>query len=413
MSSLKHPIAKRVGFLLLGTVTLIVFLISWPIRDQELLVRLQRVADDRPVELYNEALLCTSLPECFRIANKLVVSSTRAAIDASIDVFHSFPGSIVTEVPSWAPQYTRNLAPYLILRVLVLVGLAYALVHYLRRWWMVAIVSNLLLFWTTGVPIRAIARGYEWTLGLIGRTDFYPNFSSWHISRNSTIFLLEYDYVALLAVLIFPIVIVKRTLVNGLLKPFVVGAVLALTFENLAAVFIIGVLWSQWRSERKISLRVPIVIAAGWLVPIAALIVNARLSNPDASLPLVEITKLGYSINSEYRPLVLRLLVGFLVIPYLFGVATDFVLRRLGLRYTLRYELRPYIHGVVLGLMFSYLVGYFHSALATEFGRQSLGAQVLLFLSGLMSHQARQQRRVETTSATTAILSEDGSVADR
>jgi hypothetical protein len=57
--------------------------------------------------------------------------------------------------------------------------------------------------------------------------------------------------------------------------------------------------------------------------------------------------------------------------------------------------MRVYINGVILGLCFSYFVGYFHSALATEFGRQSLGGQVLLFLSGFLARQARAARRSE------------------
>lgn len=50
------------------------------------------------------------------------------------------------------------------------------------------------------------------------------------------------------------------------------------------------------------------------MLPIAVLIIYSKLSNPDAGTPLVAITKLGYSINTEYRPLVYRLLIGFLVL---------------------------------------------------------------------------------------------------
>ena len=121
------------------------------------------------------------------------------------------------------------------------------------------------------------------------------------------------------------------------------------------------------------------------------------MSNPDAGTPLVAITKLGYSINSEYRPLVLRLLIGFLVLPYLLGMLTEFVLSRLGVKIEWSHQLRIYINGIILGLCFSFLVGYFHSALATEFGRQSISAQVLLFLSGFLARQAL--KRIETSDA--------------
>jgi hypothetical protein len=385
----------------LGAITLVTLFIAWPIRDQEMVVRLQRIGEPQPVQMYNEKIFCNGLPECFRIVNKLVVSGSRILIEGMAGAFHVLPGSIVTDVPSWAPQYTKNLGPYLFLRVLILIALAFLLRVYLRRWWLVAVMSNVLLFWSSGVPVRAVTRGYEWLLSLIGRTDFYPNLSSWHVSRNSTIFLLEYDYVALAAVLAFPLLLRRGWIEENRIRLLAIGALLAVTFENLAAVFIIAMLWSQWHRTKSLPIRSSILIATGWLIPIGGLIVYARLSNPNASLPLVEITRLGYSINSGYRPLVLRLLVLFLVLPFLLGLLTDFILRRFGVTQTWAHELRPYVHGVVLGLMFSYLVGYFHSALATEFGRQSLGAQVLLFLSGLMTQQARVQRkRVQTPSVT-------------
>jgi hypothetical protein len=128
---------------------------------------------------------------------------------------------------------------------------------------------------------------------------------------------------------------------------------------------------------------------------VVAVSLHSKLSNPDAGTPLVAITKLGYSINSEYRPLIFRLLIGFLVLPYLLGVLTNFVLERLGVRISWNHQMRVYINGAILGLCFSYFVGYFHSALATEFGRQSLGGQVLLFLSGFLARQARAARRSE------------------
>jgi hypothetical protein len=312
--------------------------------------------------------------------------------DGFVATFHFLPGSSVTDIPEQVPQYTRNLAPYLLLRVMVLVGLAFALRVYLKRWWVVGVIANLLLFWSTGVPVRAVTYSYEWLLGLIGRTDFYPGLS-WHIARNSTIFLLDYDYVALVTVVFLPVLLSRATFQQGIIRPLLLGAALALTFENLAAVFIIGLLWSSWRITKRVSLAKPFLVGLGWLVPIVSLITYSKLSNPDAGTPLVAITKLGYSINSEYRPLVLRLLVGFLVLPYLFGMLTEFVISRLGVRIVWNHELRVYVNGIILGLCFSFFIGYFHSALATEFGRQSISAQVLLFLSGFLARQARSDHR--------------------
>ena len=264
------------------------------------------------------------------------------------------------------------------------------------------------MFWSTGVPVRAFTRLYEWILSTIGWTDFYPDLG-WHISRNSTIFLLEYDYLALVAVLVFPWILYKGIFQRGVLIPIFFGSALALTFENLAAVFIIGALWSSWRLTKKVALAKPFLIGVGWSLPITALIIYSRVSNPDAGTPLVAITKLGYSINTEYRPLVFRLLIGFLVLPYILGVITEYVLSRLGLKISWNHQLRVYVNGVILGLCFSYFVGYFHSALATEFGRQSLGGQVLLFLSGFLARQARverrQQQRISNTDAEIKALS--------
>jgi hypothetical protein len=283
------------------------------------------------------------------------------------------------------------------LRVLVLIGVAYALRVYVKRWWVVAALANVLLFWSTGVPIRAVTSLYLWLLDLIGRTDFYSNLD-WHISRNSTIFLLEYDYIALLAVLVFPLLLSKQFLQQRLLLSALFGAALALTFENLAAVYIIALLYSTWRLTKRITLKQPFFIAVGWSIPIISLIVYAKLSNPDAGTPLVAITKLGYSINSGYRPLVYRLLIGFLVLPYLLGILIDAILMRVGVSIVWNHQLRVYINGVVLGLCFSFFVGYFHSALATEFGRQSIGAQALLFLSGFLARQARHERKAQAQS---------------
>ena len=378
---------------LLAITTLLALFTAWPVRDQELVVRFQQAAEsDVDYGAYNEKLFCAGLPECFRVANKVVVSTAQIATDGLVEAFRLLPGSSVTEIPEQVPQYTRNLAPYLLLRVMVIVGLAFALRVYLKRWWVVGVVANLLLFWSTGVPVRAVTHGYEWLLGLIGRTDFYPGLA-WHVARNSTIFLLDYDYVALVTVVFLPVLLSRATFQQGIVRPLLLGAALALTFENLAAVFIIGLLWSSWRITKRVSLVKPFLIGLGWLVPITSLIIFSKLSNPDAGTPLVAITKLGYSINSEYRPLVLRLLVGFLVLPYLLGMLTELVLSRLGVKIEWNHQLRIYINGIILGLCFSFLVGYFHSALATEFGRQSISAQVLLFLSGFLARQARSDRR--------------------
>ena len=81
---------------------------------------------------------------------------------------------------------------------------------------------------------------------------------------------------------------------------------------------------------------------------------------------------------------IFRFVFGFLGVPYLLGLALGAITRRLGLLRAAAADLQPYIHAVLLGLSLSYLVGFFHSALITEFGRQTIAAQVLIFCSGVL-----------------------------
>jgi hypothetical protein len=51
-------------------------------------------------------------------------------------------------------------------------------------------------------------------------------------------------------------------------------------------------------------------------------------------------------------------------------------------------ELKVYVAGTIMGLLLTYCVGYFGSALPTEFGRQTLAAQILLIILGSAVAQA-------------------------
>lgn len=386
--------AARMGssfILLLGT--LVTLIGAWPIRDHELVVRVTEVGQEEPIRLYQEKIFCTILPDCFRITNKAIMSVSRIVIDPVTSWLSAFPGNSTTLVPAIAPQYARNLGPYLMVRVVALLLIAYALRSFFRRWFTVAVVTNLLLWWSTGVPIRALARAYGELLQFFGNENLGPTLF-YHFSMNSTIFLLEYDYLALAALLCFPMLLSHERVHDGVWRPIVLGSGLALTFEHLAIVYGVAIVWLLLRKKLKSSVKSSItsvvLIALGWAVPIVSMIIYSRISNPNSGVPLVKITQLGFRINreGEHEWIILRFVFGFLVVPYLLGRILGVIVRSLGLLRNAAENLRPYIHAVVLGLCLSYLVGFFHSALITEFGRQTIAAQVLLFVSGVLKNSS-------------------------
>ena len=181
------PLRSRIISALLLLATLISFVVAWPARDHELVYRLSKVADDKPVELYIEDLFCTVLTDCFRATHKIALAAIRIPINGAIDLLYSVPGSTVTEVPTWAPQYVRNLGPYLILRALLLIAIAFALKNFFRRWSTVMVAVNVLLWWSTGAPIRAAVRLYGNLVGVFGDSTL-GSVLDYHFSMNSTIF---------------------------------------------------------------------------------------------------------------------------------------------------------------------------------------------------------------------------------
>ena len=89
---------------LLAITTVLALFAAWPVRDHELVVRFQLAAEsDVSYGAYYEKLLCTQLPECFRVANKVVVSTARIATNGLIEAFHFLPGSSITGIPEQVP----------------------------------------------------------------------------------------------------------------------------------------------------------------------------------------------------------------------------------------------------------------------------------------------------------------------
>lgn len=380
----------RVINVILLIVTAISFVVAWPARDHELLSRLAQISDEKPVELYQEKLFCTTLTDCFRATHKLTLTGIRIVMNGTIQVLYAVPGNQVTEVPGWAPQFIRNVGPYLVLRAIVLVAIAFALYRYFRRWWTVALVANVLLWWSTGVPIRAMVKAYGWLASQLGNATL-GSILDYHFSMNSTIFLVEYDYLALTLLLLFPLWLQQHRIHQGVWRPLLLGALLGMTFEHLAPVYVVALVWLAWRKRLTNWFRPALLVGVGWVIYIAGMIIYTRLTVPGAEERIVSITQLGYRINREgnHEWIIFRFVFGFLGVPYLLGLALGAITRRLGLLRTAAADLRPYIHAVLLGLCLSYLVGFFHSALITEFGRQTIAAQVLLFASGVLRFALR------------------------
>ncbi len=380
---------NRVLAILLLALTFISFFVAWPARDHELMVRIERIADEKPISLYTEQLFCTLLSDCFRATHKVALTGIRIVTDGAISILYAAPGSTTTYVPVKAPQYVRNLGPYIVLRAFLLVAIAFALYRYFRRWWIVALVANVLLWWSTGAPIRALVKAYGGLAGVLGDSNL-GSVLDYHFSMNSTIFLLEYDYIALALLLFFPILLQKGIIHSGFWRPLVLGFVLAMTFEHLAPVYVVALVWLAIRVRLSGWLRPALLVSIAWLIYIVAMIVNTRLSVPGAENRLISITQLGYRINREgdHEWIIYRFVFGFLGVPYLVGLILGMFTNRLGLLKSAARDLRPYIHAVLVGLFFSYLVGFFHSALITEFGRQTIAAQALLLISGLLKHSS-------------------------
>ena len=391
---------NRVLAVLLLALTFVSFIVAWPARDHELMVRIERIADEKPISLYTEQLFCTLLSDCFRATHKVALTGIRIVTDGAISVLYAAPGSTTTYVPVKAPQYVRNLGPYIILRALLLVAIAFALYRYFRRWWIVALVANVLLWWSTGAPIRALVKAYGGLAGLLGDSNL-GSVLDYHFSMNSTIFLLEYDYIALALLLFFPIWLQKGSIHGGLWRPLILGLALAMTFEHLAPVYVVAIVWLAIRGRLSGWFRPAVLVSIAWLIYIVAMIVNTRLTVPGAENRLVSITQLGYRINREgdHEWIIYRFVFGFLGVPYLAGLIIGMFTNRLGLLKSAARDLRPYIHAVLVGLFFSYLVGFFHSALITEFGRQTIAAQALLFISGLLKYSSATHSDAVTASS--------------
>lgn len=390
--------------LLLALSTLVAMFTAISLRDAELVGRLQTISEQVPAEFYDERILCEDLPTCYRVAHKLVVGASAVLIAGSFALLSSFQADSITDIESAVTQ-AENVLPHLVLRILVLVATATAVNWYLRKWSTTLILSNVVLVWLSGFPIRLLARGYvELRQALSIGEDYAPALLH-HLSRQSTIFILEHDYAALGVVLLMPMVLVSIQPRYQALKYFSAGVLSTLVFEHLGLVLLVALLWMKRRSVSKTTLWHALCVFGGWLLPILLLTLYAIEQRVDGGSGLFDTIRYYSTTNREHQNVIVHFFIGFLLVPWIVGKLVGSVLLR-GER-TARplhhlNQLQSAINGTIIGLVLAYLVGYFTSGLASEFGRQSLGAQVLLFISGLMAHQARHQRRVEQAVAVSA-----------
>ena len=354
------------------------------------MVRLDNFSSELPIAMYDENPFCTVLPDCFRMTHKLIVGLADSIISPTASLLSKSIESTVTDSPTWAARIARNIGPYLILRILFFAGMIFVLYQYLKKWWLVGVFGNVILIWLSGVPVRMFTATYLWTLENLGLNEFHHDLLTWHISRNSTIFLLEYDFLALLACVSIPLILTSRVFHQKSIVLLAVGLVLAITFENLAVVYLVGMVVGDFVLHRRIEAKAVIAVTVGWAVPIIFMIIWVRLSNPtvfpvvcpDDDSACLSIPELGRSMNSAFRPLIYRLVIGFLLLPFILGLALGVFLRIVKVRLNWTRELKLYTAGTIVGLLLTYCVGYFGSALPTEFGRQTLAAQILVIIFG-------------------------------
>lgn len=362
-------------------------------------MRLQNAESSAPLDLYDESLLCGDVPTCFRLSNKIVIAFTKPIFDVLEKLSEVAPGSSITNLDS-AAKISRNVAPYLIVRLLVLVGVVIALKKYLETWIRVSILSSVLMLWISGIPIRAVAKSYTEIRQWLSIGEVYAPTLFDHFSRQSTVFILEHDMLAALTVVWLPLILYKIPKKKSWLKLGAVGLVSTLVFENLAIVCCVALTWMSYTTSKRRVLQNSLQILSGWVLVIGPVTVYAAVATQRNDAGLVSTSRYYFETNRDHQNLIVHFFVGFLLLPLVFGLAIRCVALRIGRSIRSPEHLWQTINGVALGLVASFVVGFFTSGLASEFGRQTLGAQILLFISGLLWPRSKDSRFQRPTSFT-------------
>jgi hypothetical protein len=365
---------------------------AWMMRDAELVERLRQIESDAPLALYDQSILCGDLPTCFRLSHKLVIFVLDQLLKITLQPIFGFLGDVVTDHPKVVQQYLLNIGPFMLFRLLVLVGILSLFQCFFRSWrrTSIAVVGTALLL--SGLPFRLAAEFREMLLAGVGAE---PDNLVWHFSRQSTIFLLEHDYAGLVAALGLPLWIAQKPFTQRSVFQFAAaGFLLAIVFEHLALVLCIALIWSSRNKLDLVLGKRAAVILLGWCIPTVALTVFSQKVRPDGRENLSLMIDHYRANNFSNLSIVLQLSFGFFGSSYLLGRILRNTFPRTFSRFCLASQIQRGINGVIIGLLLSYFFGMFVSGVLSEFGRQTIGTQILIFVAALgRNSQAKVARR--------------------
>jgi len=362
------------------------------IRDIEIVARINYGDSSSRLSLYDEKLVCADLPACFRVGHKLTLGAVEFVLRPVSWTTRALEAGSLVDLNA-ARRLTQNLGPFVTFRAIVVLGIGMALVQFLGERRSIYAVSFAILVWCSGLPIRLIGATYlglrEWLgTGLNSISNLEH-----HLSRQSTAYILEYDMAALVVVLWITLIISRFKSDESWMLSLAISFGATLFFEHLGLVVLIANLYfhhqKPWRTKIKIS--VPVII--GWLLPIVSLlIVRSWSSAPGADL--FETANYYYVTNRQHFSVIMHFYIFFLVLPFFLGLVTARLVGTLGWKPRGSVSDRRAVRGVFLGLTLTYFVGFFNSGIASEFGRQSLGGQVLAIIAGYLTRDAVTSNRL-------------------
>jgi len=363
---------KKFHSFLVLAITFISIILFLLLRDQRLIHNLTKFPESKNAVVNSQELICNDLPPCFRFSHRLALTLldnfyTNLILIADIPPDKSISGGITLEDRQ---QFIQNMS-LITIRILVFVLLFLTLKNLLNTSFnLTLIVLSLILIANSGI-LYLLSTAYL-NLGV----EQY----SWLWLRNlSSMYLLDYDWIALLIILLilkmgnnFWIVFMRNKTLS-----FVSGFVLTSFFEYLGifcAIYI--VLCSKFKLDNKLLIRL-VFLFFGSVVYISGYSVLAY----EPTNPTVFNTFSSYFNENLDRILILPLLVSvFMFFPILLMLSMAKVLTmffntkniKLGVQNTHN------LFSAIMSFIIIVLVGFFTSGLTTEFGRQTFALQILL-----------------------------------
>jgi hypothetical protein len=361
-----------------------------PIRDIEIVLRIKNAG--QRLAMYDESWLCADIPTCYRVSHKVVISALSSFTRLLVDISRVGETSSILDLEP-AREFSVNVLPFLLLRLLIAISITVGFLALLRSYRVTLLVSSVLMFWISGVPLRVLAFGYSWLRESLGLGALYAPILRDHISRQSTMYILEHDLMALALIVWIPLV-AKSPVFNRLkYLQVALGFILGVTFENLPVAVAIGLLVVNF-DQPKIRRFLPsLYLLIGGAVQLSAYTIYGYVARGENQSRLLDTVNYYWTTNASHKNLIIHLFIGFLGVPFFFGYLTRSLIGNRMVVLQSTETLRKSVNGIAFGLTMTYFVGYFTSGVASEFGRQSLGGQILLFLSGFLARQAREERR--------------------